>query len=136
VALQVLYAVDLGRARGGEPAPPAQEIFDRVAANFEMPEGAKAFAKELVSLTDCHLEALDQIVAAHARNWRLSRMATVDRNILRLGVCELAHTDTPSAVVLDEAIELAHRFGSEASSAFVNGILDAVAHQLREEGSA
>ena len=59
-------------------------------------------------------------------------MAAVDRNILRLGAYELAHTTTPAAVVLDEAVELARRFGSDASPSFVNGILDALAHELRQ----
>ena len=69
--------------------------------------------------------------ALDARNWRLARMATVDRNILRLGAYELGFTDTPVRVVLDEAIELARRFGDEPSPGFVNGVLDAVAHETR-----
>jgi len=72
------------------------------------------------------------MVAQQARNWRVARMARVDRNILRLATYELIHTDTPSAVVLDEAVELARRYGSDTSPAFVNGILDAVARVVRE----
>jgi N utilization substance protein B len=68
-------------------------------------------------------EALDRRIAAAAENWRLSRMAGVDRNVLRLGAHELS-TGTPAAVVLDEAIELARRYGSADSPAFVNGVLD------------
>jgi N utilization substance protein B len=130
-ALQVLYAIDLARAREGRE-PPAQEVFEAVAEHFEMPEGAVAFAKELVCGAIREQGALDRCIAAHARNWRLERMAAVDRNILRVAAFELGHTDTPTAVVLNEAVELARRFGSDESPAFVNGILDAVAGALRE----
>jgi N utilization substance protein B len=72
-----------------------------------------------------HLGEIDQRLAAAADNWRLPRMATVDRNVLRLGAYELLLTpETPASVTLDEAIELARRYGSAESSAFVNGVLD------------
>lgn len=135
VALQVLYAVDLAeRARDAEPPPP-EEIFERVAANFDLPEGARAFAKELVCGVVAHRAELDALLASHARNWRVSRMAAVDRNILRFAAWELIHSDTPAAVVLDEAIELARRFGDQPSPGFVNGVLDAVAHEVRPAGA-
>jgi N utilization substance protein B len=77
-----------------------------------------------------HLEEIDQRLAGSAENWRLPRMATVDRNVLRLGAFELLHTQgTPAAVAFDEAIELARRYGSAESAAFVNGVLD----RLRRE---
>jgi N utilization substance protein B len=75
--------------------------------------------------------ALDEILGLHARNWRVSRMAAVDRNILRLAVYELRDTQTPVAVVIDEAVDLARRFGADSSPSFVNGILDAVAREVR-----
>ena len=131
VALQVLFAADLQRgARSGE-ALPALECFEAVAQSFDLPAGARAFAKELVVGTAEHAAELDARIAGHARNWRLSRMATVDRNILRLASFELAHSDTPTSVVIDEAIELARRFGSDDSPGFVNGVLDAVARAAR-----
>jgi len=78
------------------------------------------------------LDAIDAKLTAAAENWRLPRMATVDRNVLRLGAYELLHTpDTPAAVAFDEAIELARRYGSADSPAFVNGVLD----RLRKEAS-
>lgn len=136
LALQVLYALDLAeRARSGEP-PPVEEVFERVAASFELPRGARAFAAELVCGVVARRDELDALLAAHARNWRVSRMAAVDRNILRFAAYELAHTGTPTPVVLDEAIELARRFGDEPSPAFVNGVLDAVARALRPAGEA
>lgn len=129
-ALQVLYAIDLARLRDHREISP-QEYFDLSAENFELPEGAKAFAKELVVGVSANCAGLDEIVGAHAHHWRVSRMAAVDRNVLRLAVYEILNSDTPTAIVIDEAIELARRFGGEASPAFVNGILDAVARDRK-----
>ena len=124
VALQVLYALDLLPERGA-----ALETFERVAENFDLPEGARAFAKQLVCGVIDELPELDAQIARHARNWRLSRMPAVDRNVLRLGAYEILRTDTPAAVALDQAVELARRFGAESSPGFVNGVLDALAHE-------
>jgi len=145
LALQVLYAIDLAsgrpRRRGTVPAngddaespqPDPDSVFDAVAAHFEVPSGAREFARELVAQVRSRAESLDATIGAHARNWRLARMAAVDRNILRLATFELAYTDTPCAVVLNEAVDLARRFGDDPSPAFVNGILDAVARDVRE----
>jgi N utilization substance protein B len=83
------------------------------------------------------LEEIDKRLAAAAENWRVIRMATVDRNVLRLGAYELLFThDTPPAVAFDEAIELARRFGSADSSAFVNGVLDRLRREALEPQSA
>jgi N utilization substance protein B len=131
--VQALYALDVSRLRGGDLAASPQEAFDQVASHFEMPEGGRAFAKDLVISVSDHLEALDAEISRHARNWRVARMAAVDRNILRVAAFELVYTQTPIGVVLDEAVELARRFGSDASPAFVNGILDALAHAVREQ---
>jgi len=127
-ALQVLYAVDLG-APGAAQDPEAS--FDTFAARFELPEGARAFAKELVAGVSAQREALDEALAAVSRRWRLSRMAVVDRNVLRLAAYELVHTATPAEVVIDEAVELARRIGDDPSPGFVNGVLDALARDVR-----
>ena len=154
VALQVLYAIDIDRdrprrepseadARGdddaparpeADPAPASQTdaIFDAVTENFEVPPGARRFAQDLVYRVRSHLPELDAAIADQAKNWRVSRMAVVDRNILRLGTYELVHTETPAAVILNEAVDLARRFSNDPSPAFVNGILDAVARSVRE----
>jgi N utilization substance protein B len=135
VALQVLYALDLARAARSQPAPGIDDVFERVSGNFDLQEGARAFAKELVcGVAACRVE-VDERIASHSRHWRVERMAAVDRNVLRLAAYELIQTDTPDSVVLNEAIELARDFGSERSPAFVNGVLDAIARALREEGS-
>jgi N utilization substance protein B len=130
VALQVLFALDLTEATRSECSPTAEEAFERVAENFELPEGARAFGQELVCGIALHRVELDALLSEHATNWRISRMAAVDRTILRIGAYELTHTETPARVVLDEAIELARRFGDDPSTAFVNGVLDAVARAV------
>ena len=88
------------------------------------------WAVELVRGTARELHRIDPLITQHATNWRIERMAVVDRVILRLGVYELLATDTPPAVVIDEAVELARTFSADQAVAFVNGVLDAVHHGL------
>ena len=91
------------------------------------PEG-RAYAEEIVRGVAGTLAALDARITEASANWRIERMARVDRNLLRLGTWELENkSDVPRAVVLDEAVELAKSFGTEDSSAFVNGVLDRIA---------
>lgn len=130
-ALQVLYAVDVARRRPTGSTPSAQESFEAVAEHFELPEGARAFAKELVTGVVARREELDRILTRHATHWRIERMGAIERNVLRLALYELADGDAPAEVVLDEAVELAKRFGGEQSPAFVNGVLDAALRALR-----
>jgi N utilization substance protein B len=73
---------------------------------------------------------IDEKITKHAEHWKIARMPTVDRNILRLAVYEMLSTDTPAAVAIDEALELARRFSGEESVHFVNGVLDAVRREL------
>ena len=120
-ALQMLYQVDIRHADHGQ----VQAEFWQ--AHEPTPEDVKAFASELVAGTVKHLKEIDALIAVHADNWNLNRMAVIDRNILRLGVFELLHLDdVPSKVCINEAIELAKRFGDADSGKFINGILDAV----------
>ena len=94
------------------------------------PEG-RDYADAIVSGVLSELEAVDELVRKASTNWRLERMARVDRNVLRLGAYELhRRPEVPRAVILDEAVELAKRFGGEESGAFVNGVLDRVAEEL------
>jgi N utilization substance protein B len=130
-ALQVLYAADVSAQAGSAP-PQLAEVFERIAAHFDLHGGAHAFAQELVLGVEAHRAEIDAGIAACARNWRIERMAAVDRNVLRLATWELLHTATPHSVVIDEAVDLAREFGSDASPAFVNGVLDALARGLRE----
>lgn len=94
------------------------------------PEG-REYADQIVRGVEKDLGKVDETIRKASVNWRLERMARVDRNVLRLGAWELINGgDVPRAVILDEAVELAKRFGSEDSSAFVNGVLDRVAEDL------
>lgn len=94
------------------------------------PEG-RAYADQIVRGVEKDLRKVDETIRKASVNWRLERMARVDRNVLRLGAWELMNGgDVPRAVILDEAVELAKRFGSEDSSAFVNGVLDRIAEDL------
>ncbi len=95
------------------------------AADPALVRQARLFADELFEGTVARLAEIDELVKSQAENWRLERMPAVDRNILRLAVYELLEEgDVPPLVVLDEAIELAKRYGADQSSAFVNGLLD------------
>jgi transcription antitermination factor NusB len=90
-------------------------------------ENAFDYARRLVEGTLQHTEIIDQMIRSHAENWRLERMPTIDRNILRLAIYEMLHEESvPKVVIVDEAIELAKKFGSENSGRFVNGLLDGV----------
>lgn len=89
------------------------------------------YADDLVREVADERDAIDARIRGASKNWRLERMSRVDRNILRLGAQELAaHPDVPRAVVIDEAVELAKRYGAEGSSVFVNGVLDRIAEDL------
>jgi transcription antitermination protein NusB len=120
-ALQMLFAMEAG---GGSA--------ERVIAAYWRetpgdPEGREYADGVLRGVAD-GLEKVDEAIRKASTNWRLERMARVDRNVLRLGAWELMNaSDVPRAVILDEAVELAKRFGSEDSGAFVNGVLDRVA---------
>lgn len=89
-----------------------------------------AFAENLLRGVTEELGVIDDLITRHAANWRLERMPAVDRNVLRVAVYEMLRTDTPAAIVIDEALELARRFAGEESVQFVNGVLDAVRKEL------
>lgn len=121
-ALQVLFQRDLTK----EPLITAQEVH-HWAEEFEVPEPSRAFAQLLVDGTVEHLDEIDQKIASFAQDWSISRMAKVERNVMRLATYEVLFCpDIPGRVSLNEAIELAKRFGGEESAKFVNGILDRV----------
>jgi N utilization substance protein B len=122
-ALQILFAID---ASGNDVD---QAIYDFWRETPNDPEG-KAYANELVQGAVSVMGDLDARISKASAHWRVERMTRVDRNVLRLGVYELLHRmDVPRAVALDEAVELAKRYGTEESGAFVNGVLDQVADE-------
>lgn len=124
------YALQLLYARDGDPATDVAGAAASWAEAFEieLDPTAQAFARELVAAASQHAAKIDAVIGASSKNWRIDRMSRVDRNILRLGACELvAFPDVPVKVVINEAVELAKRFGTAESSAFVNGVLDRIA---------
>ncbi len=129
--MQVLYALDMNE--GSDPARAVAEYWDLFQLELDPP--SLEFADHLVTTARARLAEIDDAIQSASRNWRLDRMSRVDRNILRLATCELRHSpDVPVKVVINEAVELAKRFGTADSPAFVNGILDRIAHQIRRDG--
>lgn len=116
VAFQVLYQDDLNP--GGDAGARDQFLQRRLDATLY------EFARDLVAGVRRNRAEIDARLDEIAEHWTLARMAATDRNVLRLGTYELLHTDTPERVVVDEAVELAKRYGTARSSQFVNGILD------------
>ncbi|MFQ5697730.1 MAG: transcription antitermination factor NusB [Myxococcota bacterium] len=126
-ALQVLFAADLSGTL--EPVG-VREACDELIRDLELPARSLERAREIVSGVASHAKAIDEAIGAVSSCWRLDRMGGVERNILRVAAFELLfEPTTPVEVVLDEAIEIARRFGGEASPGFVNGVLDPLARQ-------
>ncbi len=128
VALQVLFQDDLNpRANPGV----ADEF---LASRLQSPELVE-FARSLVAGVRRNRTELDELLARTADNWTLERMAATDRNVLRLGAYEILYSSTPGPVAINEAVELAKRFGAAQSAQFVNGILDRFLAGQREKGT-
>jgi N utilization substance protein B len=131
-ALQVLYQIDTAGV-------PASEVEQSITSFFELyaeaeDNDARDFAEKLVRGCAAQLEAIDAKIRDVSRHWRLERMARVDRNVMRLAVFELmGMPDVPRRVTLNEAVELAKRFGDENSASFVNGVLDKIASEIGKD---
>ena len=120
----MLFAID---ATGGDVDQAISDFWRELPGDAE----GREYADALVRGVRDGAEKLDERIRAASQNWRLERMARIDRNALRLGAYELlTRSDVPRAVILDEAVELAKRFGGEESSKFVNGVLDRIADDL------
>lgn len=129
-ALQLLFEAEITRDQAGD-------VLARFWSAHSADMDVRAFAERLMRGTLEHLPALDAGIASVAEHWRLERMAAVDRNVLRMAVYELTHErSTPAAVVIDEAIEVARKFGGEESGSFINGILDALRRGMEREAGA
>ena len=124
-AVQALYQIDVA-------ATDLDEALSRFWKSFEpVDREVMDLAEELVRGVARHRREIDEAIESVSTNWRLDRMARVDRNVLRLAVHELVHRpDVPVKVVINEAIELGKKFGSESSGAFINGVLDRIAASL------
>ena len=125
-ALQMLFQWDLGKG-----APESVEELFWSNTRWIEDEEVRAFAGALFRGAAAGIEEIDSLIRKHAEHWRMERMAAVDRNILRVGIYELTHRkDTPPAVVINEALEVAAKFSGEDSVQFINGVLDSVRKEI------
>ena len=128
-ALQMLFQIDL---TGVAP----EQVFRTFWSTQNVEESVRSFGEQLVLGVYAERGETDRLITGAADRWKLNRMPVVDRNVLRMAIYELLHhADTPPAVVIDEAIEVAKKFGSAESGGFINGILDAVRRRV-ERGRA
>lgn len=125
-ALQLLYQREIGGVSGAD----LEAALDRYWEEYPAPGSRRQFTAALVHGTIADQDRIDPLIQTASDNWRLSRMAVVDRLVLRLGVYELLAAAAPPAVVIDEAIELAKTFSGDQSARFVNGVLDGVKRAL------
>ncbi len=136
VALQMLFQVDLNHDVDAQTVHTmiSEQLIKQPQSKVDKPtDELQKFAWLLFSGTQEQQKVLDEKIEAVAENWTLSRMAPTDRNVLRLGAYELLFLDTPHRVVIDEAIELARKFGTEHSAQFVNGLLDKLVPDAKRE---
>jgi N utilization substance protein B len=124
--MQMLFQWDMSRQ---DPAKLEAKFWRSAKAA----DNTRAFANKLFEGAAKDADELDALIVQHAQNWRLERMAIIDRAVLRLAIYELRIKETPLKVVLNEAVDLAKKFSSEDAGAFVNGILDAVSKTLVEK---
>ena len=128
LAIQVLFHM------GFNPGDPG-ESFDRVCESFAPPKESRPYSREVVVGVWENKAELDGLIRRSSKNWRVERMSRVDRNILRIAIYEVLYRkDVPPKVSIDEAVDLGKRYGTEESSAFINGILDHIYNQLKSEG--
>ena len=124
-AVQMLYQWDVTR----EPMERVAGLFWQIRTSTDE---TRARAEQLAAGAQGAVEVIDGAIAAAATNWRLERIAAIDRNIMRIGAYELMHEPgTPASVIIDEAVEMAKRFGEADSPSFVNGVLDAIRASVR-----
>jgi N utilization substance protein B len=131
LALQMLFQADMGK----QDADHVRLTFwaEHAGASAEV----RGFADDLFRVATDRLPEIDGLIERHAEHWRMDRMAAVDRNLLRASVAEfMAYPETPRAVVINEALEIARRFSSPEAVHFVNGVLDSVGKELEKEVSS
>ena len=128
-ALQMLFAADVAEM----PAGDVVRSYWAELGESDLDTTARDFATRLALQTLSNLELLDERIRSRAEHWRISRMAVVDRNILRLAVYEFLYEPTPRTVAINEALEIARRFSTYEATQFINGILDAIKRDLDQE---
>lgn len=127
MAMQMLFQGDLGKQKPDE----VERLF--WDARDDVDEETRGFAEDLHRVATKRDEEIDQLIQKHAQNWRLERMPVVDRNLLRTGAAEmLGFPSTPTAVIINETLEIARRYAAPESMRFLNGVLDAIGRELLE----
>jgi len=130
LALQMLFQADLGK----QPIDDVRKTFWK--GRGEVTPEVKGFTEDLFRVAQDRSPEIDKLIEEHAENWRMDRMAAVDRNILRAAVAELlGFPKTPRAVVINEAIEIARKFSAPESVQFINGVLDSVGKEIEAQAS-
>jgi N utilization substance protein B len=125
----MLFAADVAET----PSDEVVRTYWTELGDSDLEDTAREFATRLASGTLSHLDSLDERIRSRAEHWRISRMAIVDRNILRLAVYEFLYEPTPRTVAINEALEIARRFSTYEATQFINGILDAIKRDLDEQ---
>lgn len=130
-ALQMLFAADMTKMSKDVLT---QDYWDELG-EIGLDETTQEFANKLATVTLSNLDIIDERIRSRAEHWRIERMAIVDRNVLRLAVYEFLYETTPNTVVINEALEIARRFSTYEATQFINGILDAIKHDLEKDSS-
>ncbi|MDH4222478.1 MAG: transcription antitermination factor NusB [candidate division Zixibacteria bacterium] len=126
LVIKALYCWEI---RGSKP----EEIYNDLLSKTELDPPSKLFSADLFKKTIQNQKEIDELIRENVQHWDFTRIAIVDKNILRMGICELIYMkDIPVKVSIDEAIELAKKYSSEDSGSFVNGVLDAIARKIEK----
>lgn len=128
LVLQILFRLDLGQENLTD------EMLEGFLNDNAASEDIKEYTRILVKGTVDNTKEIDRIISEYSENWSIDRMASVDRNILRFSIYELLQRyEIPSSVIINEAIEIAKKYGAEESGSFINGILDTIAKEIRKD---
>ena len=128
IAMQMCFQEDLGKHSPEQ----VEQLF--WGSREDVDDETRGFAEDLYRVVTARREEIDNIIEEHAQNWRIERMAVVDRNLLRVGVAEmLAYSGTPAPIIINEALEIARRYAAPESVNFLNGVLDAIARDLLKQ---
>ena len=131
-ALQALFSIDMLEEH---QETCNDQLVQDLCRMMSVPESGRDYFFDLLTGVVTHLKAIDKVIADSSCNWKLSRMSTVDRNVIRIAIYELVYrNDIPHKVAINEAVDIGKKFGSEKSGAFINGILDSVYKDFTERG--
>jgi N utilization substance protein B len=125
-ALKILYALDI---QNDEKIDNCCAMLDSLYVNC--PDQIKEYAETLAKGTLSHLDSIDKYISEYIRNWKLERISPIDRNILRLGIYELLYEALDEKIIIDEAVEIAKKYGSNDAFQFINAVLDAINKNMR-----